>query len=302
MTNEMGEFAVAQQVAFLGLGAMGLPMALNLHKKGFAVTGWNRTPGRGAALEAAGGRLAPTVAEAVTGADFIVSMLTDPAAVEAVAHAFLPNTKTGALWLECSTIGPAAAGHMADVARRHGLRFVDAPVLGSVKPATDGELIFLAGGTPGDVEAARPLMAAMGRGINHMGEAGSGAAAKIISNMVTATLLTAASEGLALGERLGLDRNQLGAVLMEGPAGGPIVKGKMPFILQDAFAPAFQLKLMEKDLALALTEANRVGAALPAAAGAHGVYAGARAAGLGDQDFAAIAKFVREMARGPLAK
>lgn len=284
---------------------MGLPMALNLQRKGFAVAGWNRTQGRGAALQEAGGRLAETAAVAAAEAEFVVTMLADPAAVEAVAlgdGGFLKACRPGTLWLECSTIGPTAAQQMAEAAEFYGVHFVDAPVLGSTIPAAQGTLHFLTGGTEEAVALARPLMEAMGSDMTHFGPAGAGAAAKIVSNMVTATLLTAVGEGLALSERLGLDRNQVAAMLAGGPVGSRIVAAKAPLMVSEEFTPAFQLKLMEKDLALALTEACYAGAALPAAAGAHTAYAGARAAGLGDLDFAAVGAFIRKMARGPLAR
>lgn len=294
-----------RSVAFLGLGAMGLPMALNLQRKGFVVTGWNRTPTKGAPLAEAGGHIAGAIREAVAEAEFVVTMLADPAAVAAVAlgeQGFLKACRPGTLWLDSSTIGPTAARQMAEAAECCGLPFVDAPVLGSIGPAADGTLHFVTGGTEAAVELARPLMAAMGAQVTHFGPVGAGAAAKIISNMVTATLLTAVGEGLALGERLGLDRTLVATLLVGGPVGSRIVAAKAPAIVKEEFAPAFQLKLMEKDLALALTEACHLGAALPAAAGAHGTYAGARAAGLGDLDFAAVGAFIRTMARGPMAK
>lgn len=286
------------QVAFLGLGAMGLPMALNVQRKGFAVTAWNRTAGKGGALAEAGGRVAETPADAVAGAAVVVTMLADPAAVRAVAEQFLPVCAPGDTWVDASTIGPAAAREMAELAARYGVDFVDAPVLGSVGPAAGGTLGFLAGGTPEAVERVRPVLEAMGT-VRHMGPAGAGAAAKVVSNMVTGTLVAAVGEGLALSERLGLDMPAVLQMLLEGPVSAPIVKGKAPLMLSGQFTPAFQLKWMEKDLGLALREAHELGASLPAAAGAHADFAGARAAGLGEQDFAAVGAFLRRMAVGP---
>ncbi|MDB4898145.1 MAG: 3-hydroxyisobutyrate dehydrogenase [Firmicutes bacterium] len=292
-------------VAFLGLGAMGLPMALNLARKGFIVSGWNRSPGRGAALTEAGGRLAESLHNAVAEASCIVTMLSGPAAVAAVAlgpDGFLTAAPKGAVWVECSTIGPEAVRKLAAAAEAAGVQFIDAPVLGSVGPATKGTLHFVAGGSADAVASARPVMLAMGDGITHFGPVGAGAGAKVISNMVTATLVSAVAEGLALGERLGLDREQVAAMLGEGPVASPIVKLKAPIMLNEQFAPAFQLKLMEKDLGLALAEAHRLGAALPTASGAHEAYAGARTAGMGELDFAAVSAFLRLMARGPLGR
>jgi 3-hydroxyisobutyrate dehydrogenase-like beta-hydroxyacid dehydrogenase len=281
-------------------------MALNLQQKGFAVTGWNRTAEKGQPLVAAGGRLAASLQEAVAGAEAVVSMLADPAAVEAVAlgpGGFLAACEPGTVWLECSTIGPSAAQRLAAAAAECGVRFVDAPVLGSLAPAREGTLVFLAGGAEADVEQVRPLMNAMGSAVRHMGPAGAGAGAKVISNMVTATLLAAVGEGLALGEKLGLNREQVAEMLAGGPAGGPIVKGKALLMVSESFSPAFfQLRLMEKDMGLALAEALKAGAPLPTVAGAHSAFAGARVAGMGDMDFAAVAGYIRQLAKGPMQR
>lgn len=289
-------------VAFLGLGAMGLPMALNLQRKGFAVTAWNRTPGKGDALVAAGGRLAPTPRAAVEGARFVVTMLADPAAVREVAagpEGFLAACAPGTVWVDCSTIGPAAVRELAALAAGHGVELVDAPVLGSVGPATQGTLTFLVGGSEGAVTAVRPLLQAMGQAIHHLGPVGAGAAAKLVSNLLTGTLVAAFGEALALAEALGLDRAQMCDFLMNGPCSSPILQLKAPAVKAGDFAPLFRLRWMEKDLNLALQEALKAGAALPATAGAHAAYAAARAAGLGDQDYSAVAAFLRRMAAGP---
>ncbi len=295
----------ATRVAFLGLGMMGLPMALNLVRHGFDVVGYNRTAAKGEPMKAAGGSLAATPAEAVAGADFVITMLTDPAAVAAVAtgeHGFLKACRPGTIWLECSTIGPTAAREFAAAAADQGVTFLDAPVLGSIQPATDGTLTFVVGGDAEAVVRATPVMEAMGKKVLHMGGVGMGAAAKVISNAVTAALVAAVGEGLALGERMGLDREALAGLLENGPVSSPIVKLKLPLMVQEDYSPAFLLKLMEKDLGLALHEAHRLGAALPVISGTHTEYGGARAAGMGELDFAAVAKFVREMAKGPVKR
>lgn len=289
-------------VAFLGLGQMGLPMALNLQRKGFAVTGWNRTREKGRPLGEAGGRLAETPRDAVREAEFVVTMLGDPAAVRDAAlgaEGFLSACRPGTVWIDASTIGPSAAREMAEAAASARVEYLDAPVLGSVRPATEGTLTFLVGGSEKALKRARPVLAAMGQAVHHFGPAGQGAAAKIVANMLTGTLVAALGEALALAEGLGLNRDQTIQMLVEGPAGAPIVRMKAPLMQAGDFPPAFQLRWMEKDLGLALLEAHRLGAALPAAAGAHGAYAAARAAGLGDQDFAAIGAFARSVARGP---
>lgn len=290
------------KVAFLGLGAMGLPMALNLQRKGFLVTGWNRTPGKGAVLVEAGGRMAETAVAAVSGTDFVITMLADPAAVTETAtgpDGFLKACHPGVAWVDASTVGPTAARQLAEVARVAGVDFVDAPVLGSVQPATEGTLPFVVGGTPAAVDKVRPLLDAMGSIVAHMGLAGQGAAAKIVANMITGVLVATLGEALALAEKLGLDRVQVAEMLKEGPVGSRIVRAKAPAMLAENFTPAFQLKWMEKDIGLALAEALLMGAPMSSAAGALAEYAGARANGMGDMDFAAVGGFIRRIAKGP---
>ncbi len=289
-------------MAFLGLGAMGSRMALNLQRKGFEVIGWNRTAGKGQPLAEAGGRLAGSPAEAARGADFVVTMLSDPAAVRGVTagpEGFLGACRSGTGWIECSTIGPSAAREMAEAARAAKVAFIDAPVLGSLKPAADGTLVFLVGGPADEVTRVRPLLEAMGRTVHHLGPAGQGAAAKIVFNMLLGTMLAGLAEALTLSERLGLDRARMVDLLGEGPTGAPFLRMKAPLMLTEDFTPAFQLKWLEKDLGLALLDAYRLGATLPASEGAHTAYAAARASGHGDQDSAAVAAILREMARGP---
>jgi 3-hydroxyisobutyrate dehydrogenase-like beta-hydroxyacid dehydrogenase len=293
-----------KHVAFLGLGAMGLPMALNLQRNGFTVTGWNRSREKGEPLVAAGGHLAATPREAVAAADVVITMLADPAAVAQVAvgpEGFLAACRPGTIWVDCSTIGPTHAREMAARAAARTVTFVDAPVLGSVVPAVEGKLHFLVGGPAEAVERVMPLLEVMGSQVTHLGPTGQGAAAKIVSNMVTATVLAAAGEGLALAERLGLDRETMAEILAHGPVSSPILHLKLPLFLREEFSPYFRLRWMEKDLALALREASQAGAALPAAAAAHGEYAGARSAGMGDLDFAAVGQWIRKLAAGPHA-
>ena len=149
-------------VAFLGLGTMGAPMAANILKK-HSLTVWNRSPERAAQLVEAGARLAATPAEAVRAAEIVITMLADPAAVRAVGEALLPALAPGAVLIDMSTVDPALARTLDEKARARGARFLDAPVSGTRKPAVDGTLLIMVGGPDEALERARPVLETMGR-------------------------------------------------------------------------------------------------------------------------------------------
>lgn len=283
------------QIAFLGMGAMGVPMARNLLKAGYNVVVWNRTLERAQPLSAEGARLAATARAAAAGADVIITMLSDPDAVRAVAtgpDGLLAGARRGAVWVEASTIGPSAARELAAQAATAGVRFLDAPVLGSVPQATDRSLVFLVGGDRAVFEETQPILNAMGKEAHYMGITGQGAAAKVVNNMVVGAYLELVGEGLGLAERLGLDREQVLEMLLNGPASAPILQRKIEAVRRGEFQPAhFQLKLMRKDLGLALEEGGRSGLALPVGSAAHAVFQAAEAGGLADADFAAVVHF-----------
>lgn len=286
-------------VAFLGLGNMGLPMALNLQRKGFHVVGWNRTHARGLPLQEAGGRLAATPAEAVRDAAFIVTMLGGPESLANVAvgaSGFLSACAPGTIWLESSTIGPTAVLRLAEPARAAGVVLLDAPVTGTVPQAEDGSLKFLVGGDDPDIERAAPLLRAMGQSIIRMGALGQGAAAKCVNNMLVGALLAAHAEALALAEQLGLDRRSMIDFLAEGVSGAPLLKIKAPLLKAGTYPAAFQIMWLEKDLRVALTEATQLGVPAPMAGVAHSLVAGANAAGYLHEDMAVLAEYVRTVA------
>src|SRR6478609_3862682 len=169
------------RVAFLGLGTMGAAMAANLARAGFAVTGWNRSPGRAPELAELGVATAPTAAEAVAETDIVVICVSDTADVEAVlfgAEGVVAGARPGTLIVDCSTIAPSGSWDFAARLAEHGLRLVDAPVSGGSEGAKNATLTIFVGGDEADVERARPVLAAMGRTITHVGPTGAGQAVK----------------------------------------------------------------------------------------------------------------------------
>ncbi|MGV9264829.1 NAD(P)-dependent oxidoreductase [Kitasatospora sp. NPDC003701] len=225
-----------EKIAFLGLGRMGLPMARRLAAAGHPLTVWNRTPARTEGLDAAA-----TPAEAVRGAGVVVTMLADPAAVESVAGRFAAELAPGTLWIDMSSVGPAATAALR-ARLPAGAALVDAPVLGSVGPAAAGTLTVLTGGRPEDLDRAQPLLETFGT-VVRCGGPGSGAALKVvlIGAMVGGVALVA--EALALADSLGLpDGLALGA-LAGGPLAGVVARARS----QDA---DFPVRLAAKDLGL----------------------------------------------------
>ena len=279
------------KVAFLGLGRMGAPMAAHVLRAGHDLAVWNRTPGRAAALVEGGAREAASVAEAVRDAEVAVTMLFGPDAVRDVVGQVAEAMPAGGLVVESSTIGPAAARDLAAALHERGLRFVDAPVAGSVGPATEGTLGVLAGGSREDYAAAEPLLHLWGdpAKVRHLGPVGSGAAMKLVVNLTLGVAMGGIGEALRLAGDLGLDRSAALDVVALGPLGASVATKRAMLESGDFQPVGFSLDLMAKDLGLALDAADDDLALTRAA------YAAARdaiGAGHAVDDYAALAGYV----------
>ena len=283
------------KIGFIGLGIMGSRMAANLlNKHSYELVVHNRTSERAKELVAAGAVWADTPAAAGRDADTIITVLAHPEAVAEAAlggdtgEGFLASLRPGSIWIDCSTVNPSFARHMADHASSRGVHYLDAPVAGSKGAAQTGTLIFLVGGDVADFEACRPLFAAMGREAKHIGEVGMGAALKMVNNLLGALTVASFSEAVAFGETLGLPRDTLLTYLTEGGLGSAFLKLKSAKIASGDFEADFPLKWMQKDLHLASLSAYETGAALPMGNLTKELYRLAMRNGLGDSDFAAI--------------
>ena len=282
------------RVGFLGIGTMGAPMAKHVLAAGHALAVYNRTRARTEPLAAAGARVAATPADAARDAELVITMLSDERALDAVLagdDGLLAGLSPGAIVVEMSTIGRAAALDAAARVAARSARFVDAPVSGTRGPAIAGTLLVMAGGEAAVVEAARPVLAAFGR-VVHVGPVGSGAAMKLVLNGLGAQMLTALCSMLGLADRLGLDRARVLDVVQGGAFASPTFAGKRPRLLSDAPGadPDFTIALWEKDQRLVLEEAARHGYALPQLEAVRAVLQRALALGLGDEDMAAVVR------------
>ena len=287
-------------IAFFGLGTMGGGMARRLLGAGFPLAVYNRTPERAAPLAALGARIAKTPAEAAQGAGVLMAMLSDDVASREVwlgQHGALAAAAPGAICIECSTLTvPWVRELAADCAARQ-LSFLDAPVTGTKPHAADGQLTFFVGGAAATLDAVRPVLAPMAKDILHVGPVGSGAAIKLINNFICGVQAAALAEGLALLERSGLDPEKAVPMLANGPGGSPLVKILCQRHGAADYTPNFQLHLMAKDIAYALAEGKHHGLTLQTATAALYRFTQAAKAGLGNEDMAALLKYMQQGGR-----
>ncbi len=287
-------------VGFLGLGTMGGGMARRLLGAGVPLTVYNRDRAKADALGAAGARVAGTPREAATGADIVISMLSDDVASRSVwlgDAGALAGVVRGAILVEASTLTVDWVKELAEAANARGCELVDAPVTGSKPQAASGEVNFFVGGSPEALEKIRPVLAPMSRSITHLGPTGSGALVKLINNFLCAVEVAAFGEALALIERSELDRTKALGVLMDGAAASPLAKTVVTRMTTPDFTPNFMLKLMTKDIGYALHEGSLRGQSLQTAAVALDIFKRAVAEGHGDKDIAAIVEPMREKVR-----
>jgi 3-hydroxyisobutyrate dehydrogenase-like beta-hydroxyacid dehydrogenase len=278
-------------VAFVGLGAMGSRMALNLHAAGHKVRGFNRDRAKAKPLAEKGLEIADSIAAAVRGAEFVVSMVSDDAATREVmlgAAGVLSAASAGTVLLDSSTNTPAMAREVAKAAAAKNCLYLDAPVSGSILQAQGKELVFMVGGDKGAFERAQPLFQVMGRMARHMGDSGAGATIKLVNNMLTAAATVALAEAAQVTEAAGLDPAAALEILGEGAAGSRLLKAKLPKMLKRDFSPQFALELMDKDLRYFLALAQELDRPAPVASFARSQYQAARRAALGKLDSCAV--------------
>jgi 3-hydroxyisobutyrate dehydrogenase len=275
------------RITFLGTGIMGAPMARHLAEAGHDVTVWNRTVDKARPLAEHGATVAEDPAAAATGAEVIVTMLSDGEAVEDVMAEAAPAAR-GALWWQASTVGIAGTEGLAALAEEHGLTLVDAPVLGTKGPAEKGELVVLASGPDDAVAALAPLFDAVGSKTMTLGEAGAGTRFKLVMNHWVLAVTDAIAETIAFAEGIDLDPK----LFLEAIGGGSLDIGyahlKGPGMIEGDLPVAFPLKHALKDANLILEAGDRHALDLALAATIRDRYATAAAEGLGDQDMAMV--------------
>ena len=283
-------------VAFIGLGIMGGRMARNVLKGGYALQAYNRTAAKADALRPLGAAVVASPREAATGADAVITIVSDPPALAAVLEGpdgAFAGCRTGTLLIDMSTVDPGTSKTMAARATSLGLRYLEAPVTGGVGAAEQGNLLIMAGGAPGDFAAAKSLLETMGRRILHVGPMGYGSVMKLATNLVASSIYTAMAEALVFATKAGLDPTLVAEVLAER---SPLIAGGAPRVLAGQFKANFPLKLAHKDVHLALDTARNLGVPLFALGAVGEFYTAALGKGLGEMDQIAMIQLLEELA------
>ncbi len=280
-------------IGFIGLGTMGAPMAANLLRKGYAVTVYNRTPGKADELLRQGADEAGTPAEAVRSANAVITMISNDAAIEEVyygEHGVLAGLKPGTLVIDSSTISPSLARRIAgDVAAKFG-DFLDAPVTGSKPAAENGSLVFMVGGSRQVCADNRDLLLAMGRDVIYMGESGNGATAKLAHNTIVGINLAGLVEGMSIAAKAGIDAQAFLHLVQSGGAASKQAELKGNKIIDHDFGVQFSLALMLKDLRLSSVLSDGLNVSTPMLEASKSLFQIGDALGYGEEDLSALAQ------------
>jgi 3-hydroxyisobutyrate dehydrogenase len=284
-------------IGFLGLGTMGAAMAANLARAGFAVTAWNRSPGRAPELDDLGVTRAETPAEVARATDVVVVCVSDTPDVDAVLFGpggLAEGAQPGQLVIDCSTISPSATRDFASRLANGGVALVDAPVSGGSEGAQKATLTIFCGGAAEDVERARPILAAMGKTITHVGPSGAGQAVKAVNQVILAGTYLGVAEGIVLAIKAGLDVSQVVEALGGGAAQSWVLANRSERMRVNDYPLGFKVALHRKDLGIALGLAREMGADLPVAELAADFETELIARGHDADDMSALARVIRE--------
>ena len=281
-------------IGFIGLGLMGGPMASNLVKAGFPVTVWNRTASKAESLVKQGAKLAANPRAVALQADVLITIVSDPAALEEVlwgANGAIEGLRRGSLYIDSSTVSPDLARRVAKVCVDRGVEFLDAPVTGGNWGAEKGELLYMIGGDAEVFDRAKPVLDVLGKKFFLLGPNGAGQTVKLGMNLILAMQVDALAEALAVVTAAGVEGERLVEVLQSSMGRTALLDIKAPLMLKHEYKASFPLRLMQKDLRLALEMAREHGVTLPAAAAAYGTYTTVKDSSNDDPDYAGIMRF-----------
>jgi 3-hydroxyisobutyrate dehydrogenase-like beta-hydroxyacid dehydrogenase len=297
MATRTYEPVAARDVAFLGLGVMGDPMAGHLAAAGHRVTVYNRTAAKAAQwVTRYGGKSASTPAEAVRGAEIVFACVgndDDLRSVTLDASGAFAGMRPGAIFVDHTTASAAVARELAAAGAAKGLRFIDAPVSGGNLGAINGALTVMCGGDPGAFAEAKPLAMAFAKAMTLLGPSGSGQLAKMVNQIAIAGLVQGLSEAIVFGERSGLEMKAVLEVIGKGAAQSWQMDNRGPTMIEGKFDFGFAVDWMRKDLGIALEEARRNGARLPVTALVDQFYADIQASGGNRNDTSSLIKRLR---------
>ncbi len=285
-------------IAFIGLGIMGSPMAVHLAKAGHQVAGYNLAPERTKPLVAAGGRAASSIADAVDGAEVVCVMVPDSPQVQEVLigeDGVFAHARPGTLVIDFSSIRPDVTVELAATAKEQGFRLLDAPVSGGEAGAVNAALSIMVGGDAADFGAAKPLFDVVGKTIVHVGANGSGQTVKAANQLIVAANIQALAEAVVFLEAYGVDTKAALEVLGGGLAGSKVLDQKKENMLSRSFDPGFRIELHHKDMGIVTAAAREAGVVVPLGALVAQLMASARASGDGGLDHSALLRGVERL-------
>lgn len=283
--------AKRQRVGFAGLGYMGQPMVGRLIDAGQQVTVYNRGAGKCAPFAERGARVAKSPRELASNCDVVVTMLATSAAVESTfigGEGLLAGAERGLTVIDMSSTAPDVSVALACACAERGVAMLDAPVAGTVRAATDGSLVVMAGGDRAVYADQLPLLQTFGKSVFHVGDHGAGCRMKLVVNILLSLTSQALAEAIVFGAAQGLDRQTILDVLVTTPSSSVVVRRKGQVMVNRDYKPAAPLRLLHKDLGQALAVAQELGIPMPATATAHSMFAIGMARGQAEQDFSAI--------------
>ena len=286
------------KIGYVGLGVMGGNMVDRLLVAGHTVTGFNRTRSKAQWLIDKGMKFGETPAAVAAASDFIISMVTNSAALVEIAegpNGILSALKPGQIWIDMSTVAPAKARELAEKVREKGADLVDAPVSGSVITLTSGKLSVMVGGRSETFDKIRPLLLDIGPKVTHVGENGQALVMKIAINLSLAVQMLAFSEGVLLAEKSGIKRSVAVDVMTNSVIGSPMVQYRGPMVLNMPEEAWFNVNMMQKDMLLALELGRQVDVPLPTTAATNEMLTAARGMGLVEKDFAILFEVLARM-------
>jgi 2-hydroxy-3-oxopropionate reductase len=286
-------------IAFIGLGIMGSPMAVHLRNGGHEVSGYNKPHDRSGPLVAAGGRKADSIADAVSDAGVVAVMVPDSPDVRDVLlgeDGVFATALPGTLVIDFSSIRPDVTAELAQAAKERGFRLLDAPVSGGEAGAKNAALSIMVGGNPADFEAAKPLLELVGKTIVHVGPNGAGQTVKAANQLIVGTHIQVLAEAIIFLEAYGVDTAAALDVLGGGLAGSKVLEQKRANMLGRSFAPGFRIDLHHKDMGILTSAAREAGVVLPLGAIVAQLMASARANGDGGLDHSALLRGVERLA------
>lgn len=285
------------KIAFIGMGTMGVPMAINLLKAGYEVTVHNRTRAKEKPVVAMGANCASSPQEAAIGAEIIITCVSDSPDVQQVIlgeNSVINGAQSGTIVIDMSTISPSVTRHIAATLAQKKIKMLDAPVSGGSEGAKQGTLSIMVGGEAENFQAVKPILAAMGQTITHVGPIGAGQITKAINQVIVAGTYWAVAEGITLGLKAGMDMDKVVQAVGGGAAGSWGLTNRSGNMIENNYPLGFRVRLHHKDLKIALEAARELGVTLPMAAYVDQIEAGLITRGFGDEDVSAMARSVRE--------